>query len=193
MKLTIGKQELIQALNTVQGVLEKTGESILSHIKLDVKTDSLSMTASNSQNIWITTTYSEGFTVEEEGSICIKGHRLVSIAKVLHNPSVVLSSEESSSSNETLNISNGKANFKILECKSASDYPPMPDIEDTITQIEIEDSELGRIIDETIFSIGNKERKRHNGVRIEKKQEEKEDFRMISKEGTKLYITQRKN
>ena len=90
MELTIGKQELIKALGRVQGILEKNGDSILSHVKLETMNDKLCITASGSQSISIIATYDETVQIVDSGSICVKGHRLFNIAKALGDNTTVL-------------------------------------------------------------------------------------------------------
>lgn len=191
MEITIGKQELIQTLGIVQGILDKAGDSILAHIKLEAFENELRFTASSNQNIWITTSVTEGLSVSQTGSICVKGHRLFSIAKALQDPSVILRLEMSSENNiPQFSVLNGKASFKISECKSADEYPPVGSF-DAFTNIRLENACLKRMIDETGFSIADKERSGLNGVRLERISEEEGNFfRMVSSDGTRLSLSQ---
>ena len=97
MELTIGKQELVKALGRVQGILEKTGDSILSQVKLEAIDNKLRITASGSQSISIIANYEDTVQIAQEGSICVKGYRLFSIAKALSDNATVLSSNKNSS------------------------------------------------------------------------------------------------
>ena len=115
MELTIGKQELIKALGRVQGILEKTGDSILSQVKLEAKEDSLQITASGSQSISIIANYSESVQIAQQGGICVKGYRLFSIAKALGENVTSLQSTQLNTQTPQLKIKNGKANFKVVE------------------------------------------------------------------------------
>jgi len=193
VEITIGKQELIQTLSIVQGILDKAGDSILSHIKLEAFENEVRFTASSNQNIWITTSVTEGLEVKETGSICVKGHRLFSIAKALQYPSVVLKLETNSENNiPQFSVLNGKASFKISECKSADEYPPLNTF-NAFTNISLENASLKRMIDETGFSIAEKERSGLNGVRLERIVEDDGNyFRMVSSDGTRLSLSQAK-
>lgn len=193
MKFTIGKQELLKALGAVSGVLDKTQDTILSNIKLELLENELRLVASSSQNIWIQASFTEGLVIEEPGAICIKGHRLLSIAKVLQNPSVELLLENNQEYNTPqVSVTNGKANFKIAECKSAQEYPPIASF-DLFTSITISNAELKRMIDETSFSIAAKERFNLNGIHFERiAHDDGGVLRMVSSDGTRLSLSETK-
>jgi DNA polymerase-3 subunit beta len=190
VELTIGKQELIKALGRVQGILEKTGDSILSQVKLEAKQDSLQITASGSQSISIIANYSDSVQINQQGSICVKGYRLFSIAKALGEDTTILKTSSENSQNPQLNIQNGKANFKVVECKKSEEYPPIGSV-DIVTEINMDNDELKRMIDETSFSIASNERPGLNGTRLELVNSGVDVFlRMITSDGNRLSISQ---
>ena len=191
MELTIGKQELIKALGRVQGILEKTGDSILSQVKLEAYNSSMTITASGSQSISIIATYDDTVQVIEEGSLCVKGNRLFNISRALADNATTLKSSQGESNSQTpqLQVKNGKAKFKVVECKRAEEYPPIGSV-DVFTKITIKNDDLKRMLDETSFSIASNERPGLNGTRLEVVNDGSETFlRMVTSDGNRLSIS----
>jgi DNA polymerase III subunit beta len=196
VELTIGKQELIKALGRVQGILEKTGDSILSQVKLEAIDNKLRITASGSQSISIIANYEDTVQISEEGSICVKGYRLFSIAKALSDDATILKFDKNPTNKESniqtpqLHIRNGRANFKIVECKRADEYPPIGKV-DVLTGIKISNANLKRMLDETSFSIASNERPGLNGTRLERIIQGVDTYlRMVTSDGNRLSISQ---
>jgi DNA polymerase-3 subunit beta len=134
--------------------------------------------------MWMVSDLKDGFVTDQKGGVCVKGNRLLSIVKVLQNDSVSINYED----NKVI-IENGKSKFQILECKNIDNYPFLPDFNECISEIEVENTDLDRIINETIFSIGSHERTGINGVKFEYIKDNNK-FRMVSTDGTRMSLSE---
>ena len=119
MELYIETSELVNALSRVQGIVEKTGTSILSHVLVtaDKETEQITLTATDT-NLSLIASYPA--RVEQNGSVAIKAHRFFQIARSLGEQSVHLKYN----SKNRIELSSGKAKFRIAECRNADEFPP---------------------------------------------------------------------
>ena len=184
MEFYIDNSELSLGLARVQGIVDKTGTSILSHVLLHAEDDKLSITATDS-NMSLMSIY--GARIEQAGSICVKAHRFFQVVKSLEDKTVHVKLK----TGNRLDVKSGKAKFRIAECQSADEYPPIGKLE-VNSSIEIASGDLKRLIDETVFSIIDNDRAGLNGAHLESHELEskKSVLRMVTTDGNRLSFSE---
>ena len=98
----------------VQGIVDKTGTSILSHVLLHAENDKLSITATDS-NMSLISIY--GARIEQPGSICVKAHRFFQVIKSLEDKTVHVKLK----TGNRLDVKSGKAN-ELLNVKARMNF-----------------------------------------------------------------------
>jgi DNA polymerase-3 subunit beta len=184
VKFSINTKEFVRVLSSIQGIIDKTGQNQLSYVYLQVVDDNLLLNATNYQ---LTLVDRLEATVEEEGVICVKAHRLLQVMKTLYGPITTLSLSRRSM---RLNISCGKANFNIKECNPPDDFPPYNPPKSDIS-VSLSNKDLRRMLIETVFSIMKPERPEINGAHVEVIDKENGSFlRMVTTDGNRLSISE---
>jgi len=182
VKFSVNTKELIRVLSNIQGIIDKSGQNQLSNVFLHAIDDKLVLNATNNQ---LTLLDKIDASIEEEGLICVKAHRFLQVVRSLNDSITSISLKRM-----ILSVTSGKARFNIKECSPADDFPPYapPQSEDKIT---IKNSELRRMLGETIFSIMKPERQNLNGASVELHEKtEGNYFRMVTTDGTRLSISE---
>src|SRR5881296_714420 len=149
MKLRIAREELLTALQRVQGVVEKRNTMpILSNILLEAKPDGVDILATDLE-LGMRGLYKA--TVQEPGSITLSARKLYEILKELRDGEIELSTSE----NNWATIQAGKSQFKVVGL-SSSEYPALPAIErEGLTPLA--GSGLLQLIRKTLFAVGDKD------------------------------------
>lgn len=182
MKFSINTKELVRVLSNIQGIIDKTGQNQLSYVFLQAVDSKLILNATNNQ---LTLVDSIDATVEEEGVICVKAHRLLQVMKSLSGAITTISLRHL-----RLTVSSGQAQFNIKECNPTDDFPPY-DPPRSDLNISIGNNILRRMLLETVFSIMKPERADLNGAHIEIVNKEEESFlRMVTTDGNRLSISE---
>ena len=115
----IDNSELSLGLARVQGIVDKTGTSILSHVLLHAENDKLSITATDS-NMSLISIY--GARIEQPGSICVKAHRFFQVIKSLEDKTVHVKLK----TGNRLDVKSGKAKLELLNVKAQMNFHPSP-------------------------------------------------------------------
>lgn len=145
MKLTVGKQELLEKLSNVQNIVEKKNTMpVLSHFLLNVKKNQASMLATD-----LETAIREPISLspDKDGRLCIPARKLFEIVRELDGD-ITLASEDS----QWIRVSSGKSNFR-LACLNPDDFPTWPPMEKA-EEIQIDSGTLAEMIEKTIYSAG---------------------------------------
>ncbi|MDE3018266.1 MAG: DNA polymerase III subunit beta, partial [Nitrospirota bacterium] len=122
MKLRIARDEMLTALQRVQGVVEKRNTMPqLSNILLEAKPEGVDVTATDLE-IGMRGLYKA--TVQDPGSITLSARKLFEILKELPEGEIELSVTE----NNWATIRSGKSQFKVVGLPS-TEYPARPSIE----------------------------------------------------------------
>ena len=184
MQFSINTKELVRVLSNIQGIIDKTGQNQLSYVYMQAVDNHLLLNATNFQ---LTLVDRLEATVEEEGIICVKAHRLLQVMKTLFGPITKISLSKQAM---RLHISCGKASFNIKECKPPDDFPPYnPPKSDK--SLSISNKDLRRMLVETVFSIVKPERSEINGAHIEVLTKNEGSFlRMVTTDGHRLSISE---
>lgn len=184
MKLRIAREELLTALQRVQGVVEKRNTMpILSNILLEAKPDGVDILATDLE-IGMRGLYKA--TVLEPGSITLSARKLYEILKELGEGQIELTTGE----NNWATIQAGKSQFKIVGL-SSSEYPALPAIErEGLTPLT--GSGLLELIRKTAFAVGdNDARYILNGLLVTlTSAEKKTTLRLVGTDGHRLAVAE---
>ena len=184
MKLRIAREELLTALQRVQGVVEKRNTMpILSNILLEAKPDGVDIVATDLE-IGMRGLYKA--TVQEPGSITLSARKLYEILKELGGGELELTTGE----NNWATIQAGKSQFKVVGL-SSSEYPALPAIErEGLTPLA--GSGLLQLIRKTLFAVGdNDARYILNGLLITlTTAEKKTTLRLVGTDGHRLAVAE---
>lgn len=184
MKLRIAREELLTALQRVQGVVEKRNTMpILSNILLEAKPDGVDILATDLE-IGMRGLYKA--TVLEPGSITLSARKLYEILKELGEGQIELTTGE----NNWATIQAGKSQFKIVGL-SSSEYPALPAIErEGLTPLT--GAGLLELIRKTAFAVGdNDARYILNGLLVTlTSAEKKTTLRLVGTDGHRLAVAE---
>jgi len=157
MKITCTKEDILEALRSVQNALTSTTLPILSHVLMSARKELVELTATN-----LETTIRSNFTgnVEEEGQICVPGEKIFSIIRELPSEQVYLEVEENK-----LTLKCKEAMFNLLGL-SSSEFPEFPSIGKE--SFSIPQVTLREMFQKTIFAVSTDETRRNlNGIYLE--------------------------
>ncbi len=147
MKVQMLRQDLLTALQRVQGVVEKRNTMpILANILLEAKTEGLDILATDLE-LSMRGLYKA--TINEPGAVTFSARKLFEILKEIRDPEVVLTVSD----NSWVTIKAGRSEFRVVGLPS-QDYPSLPAIErDGL--IPLPSSGLLDLIRRTIFAVGD--------------------------------------
>jgi DNA polymerase-3 subunit beta len=183
MKLRITREELLTALQRVQGVVEKRNTMPqLSNILLEAKTEGVDVIATDLE-IGMRGLYKA--TVKEPGSITLSARKLFEILKELPEGEIELAVGE----NNWATLRSGKSQFKIVGLPS-SDYPALPAIErEGLTPVA--GAGLLELIRKTLFAVGdNDARYILNGLLVTLTTDKKTTLRLVGTDGHRLAMAE---
>lgn len=155
MNFSINKNELSNALSIVaHAVSSNSPQPSLRGIKIEAKNDSLILTGSDSDisiQKTVNITDSNNLVIQEEGSILIEAKYVIDIVKKIDSENVQVEIIDGS----LTRFSGNSAVFKI-NGMNAYDYPTI-DFSTSTEYIEMKQSDLSDIIEETAFAASLKE------------------------------------
>ena len=184
MKLRISRDELLTALQRVQGVVEKRNTMpILANILLEAKPEGLDISATDLE-IGMRGLYKA--TVEEPGSVTFSARKLFEILKEIKEPEISVSVGD----NSLVTIQAGRSQFKVVGLP-AQDFPALPAIERE-GLIPLPGSGLLELIRKTIFAVGdNDTRYVLNGVLVTVTSSNgKPTIRLVGTDGHRLAVAE---
>lgn len=145
MKITIARQDLLDAVNKVKTVVsQKSALPILSHILLETGESQVRLTATD---LKISIECSVDCTVEEPGSLTVSSQRLSSILAELPAGDLQLALAESN----VVILKAGKIDFKLFSM-SPDEFPPVRSF-DNVEPIIFQQSVLKNLFSKTSFAI----------------------------------------
>lgn len=144
MKLKIQKEEIQNALQKIQGIVDKkTTMPILSHFLLRVdKTASLMAT-----DLDIALKGPLKADIQGKGGLCIPARKLFEIAREVEGDLDIEVQE-----NNWIKVTSGKSTFKLMGLPEA-DFPALPEIIRT-DEVSMEAEKFRGMIDKTIYATG---------------------------------------
>ncbi len=184
MKLRIARDEMLTALQRVQGVVEKRNTMPqLSNILLEAKAEGVEVIATDLE-IGMRGLYKA--TVKEPGAITLSARKLFEILKELPDGEVELAVGD----NNWVTIRSGKSQFKIVGLPSA-DYPQLPAIERE-GLVPLDGTGFQNLIRKTLFAVGdNDARYILNGLLVTLiAGEKKATLRLVGTDGHRLALAE---
>jgi DNA polymerase III subunit beta len=189
MKFVAEKENLVKALNNVNGAVGKKNITIpiLLNIRLEAKDDMLSLTGTD-LNIAVSSHFKTN--IEKEGVTTAPAQLFFDIARKIPDGSQV--SLSLNADKKTLEIKYGKSKFK-LPCLSADEFPVIEEGEIN-KNFTMNTQDLLRIIDKSRFAISSDETRYYlNGIYFHSKDVEgKVILRGATTDGHRLAIVEAK-
>ncbi len=147
MRVTIARDELLTALQRVQGVVEKRNTMpSLANVLLEAKPEGLDILATDLE-LGMRGLYKA--KVEEPGSVTFSAKKLYEILKEIKEPEVAISVTDHS----LVTLRAGRSQFKVVGLPS-KDFPPLPAIERE-GLIPLPGASLLQLIRKTLFAVGD--------------------------------------
>ena len=179
MKIEVKRDDLLQSLQSVIGVVErKQTMPILANVLINIKFDHYSITATDLEVELISYVYSEN---KEEFSFTAPGRKLLDICRALPNESTV----QIESKDNKVQVSSEKSKFNLTTLPE-NEFPVIKDIQ-THNEINIPQDRLKQIIDKTHFSMAQQDVRYYlNGLLIEL---ESNKIRAVATDGHRLALS----
>src|SRR3569833_3564216 len=160
MKLTASREDILNPLQSVLGVVERRQTMpVLANVLLSARDDKLSITGTDLEVELVATASA---SVQAAGDITVPGRKLLDIFKALpEKTSVTLSTE-----GERVSIRGGRSRF-TLSSLPATDFPVIEEINAQQT-VHLEQGEFRRLIDKPHFSMAQQDDRYYlNGLLLE--------------------------
>jgi DNA polymerase-3 subunit beta len=181
MKLKIQKEDIQNALQSIQGIVDKkTTMPILSHFLLKVNKN-VSIMATD---LDIALKESVKAEIIEKGSLCIPARKLFEIAREVEGE-IFLESQE----NNWVKVTSGKSTFKLMGLPEA-DFPTLPEITKS-EELTIGAEKLKEMIEKTIYATGESDtRYTLNGLLLHliPKKKNSVEFKIVGTDGHRLSV-----
>jgi DNA polymerase-3 subunit beta len=180
MKLKLQREAIQQALQSIQGIVDKkTTMPILSHFLLKVnKSASLMAT-----DLDIALKGPLKAEILEKGSLCIPARKLFEIAREVEGD-LMLESQE----NNWIKVTSGKSTFKLMGLPE-DDFPALPEVSKA-EEITLKAEILKDMIEKTIYATGESDtRYTLNGLLLHFMPKKKTtEFKMVGTDGHRLSV-----
>lgn len=145
MKITISRQDLLDAVNKVKAVVSaKSALPILSHILVETGPSQIRLMASDLKTSIETTV---DCTVEKQGAVTVSSQRISSMLAEMPNEDITLHLTE----NNVIDIRCGKIQTKLFSL-AVEEYPPVRGF-DGIDSFNIQEGILKRLLEKCSFAI----------------------------------------
>ena len=182
MKITVERDELLRALNHIQGLVEKRNTvPILSNILLDVNDNKLRIFATD---MIIEVVQSLNCDVLNTGKTTISAHTLYDIIRKLSTGSQVEIMQ--AGTKDPIEIKSGKSNFKLPSI-SPEEFPTMDNAKMPFNFL-IKSNDLCLLLDRTKFAMSAEETRHYlNGIYLHAENvEDKEALIAVATDGHRL-------
>ena len=175
MKFSLPKENLLDELQLLQGIVEKRNTMpILANILMNVSSSEIELTGTDLE-VGLRTHFSAD--IQKPGAITVNGKKIFEIVKSLpdgQNVAVELKGE-------TLEITAGESEFKVL-CMQKEDYPQVPEARFE-KNIRLPLKDFKEMIDRVFYAITQEQRYYLNGALLSLKAKSME---LISTDGHRL-------
>lgn len=164
MEFKILKNEFLQALNQIQGVVEKKNVMpVLANVLLETSENILKISATDLEVALYVQTQAE---VKETGQITVLAKKLFDIVKEAAGEEIQIKVTD----NERVEITSLSNQCKIMALP-ANEFPKLPEVEGEFSTVKTE--EFMEMLNKVSFSMSNDETRYHlNGVYFEKQDHE---------------------
>ena len=147
MRVTVERNELLTALQRVQGIVEKRNTMpSLANVLLEAKPEGLDISATDLE-LGMRGLYKA--TVEEPGSVTFSARKLYEILKEINDSEIAMTVTDDC----LVTIKTGRGEFKVVGLPS-KDFPPLPAIERE-GLIPLPGVGLLQLIRKTLFAVGD--------------------------------------
>ncbi len=147
MRVTVTRDELLTALQRVQGIVEKRNTMpSLANVLLEAKSDGLDISATDLE-LGMRGLYKAN--VAEPGLITFSARKLYEILKEIKDQEIAITVTD----NSLVTIKAGRSQFKVVGLPG-KDFPPLPAIERE-GLIPLEGAGLLQLIRRTLFAVGD--------------------------------------
>ncbi|MDD9858982.1 MAG: DNA polymerase III subunit beta [Nitrospira sp.] len=145
--MTIAREELLTAVQRVQGIVERRNTMpSLANVLLEAKPDGLEILATDLE-LGMRGLYKA--TVTTPGSVAFPAKKLLDIIREIREPDIRLTVADSA----TVTITAGRSQFKVVGLPG-KEYPPLPAIERT-GLIPLPGDGMRQLIRQTVFAVGD--------------------------------------
>ena len=179
MKIELKRDDLLQSLQSVIGVVErKQTMPILANVLINIKLDHYSVTATDLEVELISYVYSDN---KDQFSFTVPGRKLLDICRALPpNSSVQIESKDNK-----IHVSSGKSKFNLTTLPE-NEFPVIKDIQNN-NEVTIKQDRLKQIIDKTHFSMAQQDVRYYlNGLLIEL---DSSKIRAVATDGHRLALS----
>ena len=183
MHFSVSKNVLLQHMQKVSKVsLSRSTMPILNSILFEVKGNDLSLRSSDIEITMITTLNVNGI---EDGCLAIPTRIILDIINEIEEENIEINAD----SEGVINLTAGKGSYKIIG-RPGEEFPSIPNIVD-ISNVEIDNKILGRMIKKTIIAVSGDELKPSlTGVLFKIK---KDNIISVATDGHRLVCINRKD
>jgi len=179
MKLTVSKNQILEELQLLQGIVEKRNTMpILANILMDVRAGRMELTGTDLE-VGLRTSCEA--RVEEEGAVTVSGKKIFEIVKSLPEQCEITIRENDDLMMEILAA---KSRFKVL-CLPKEDYPQVPEPKFS-AKIVLPMDKFREMIDRVYYAIAQEQRYYLNGALMILKNNSME---LVSTDGHRLSYT----
>lgn len=178
MKLTASREDILNPLQSVIGVVERRQTMpVLANVLLSARDDKLSITGTDLEVELVATASA---SVQAPGDITVPGRKLLDIFKALpEKTSVTLSTE-----GDRVSLKGGRSRF-TLSTLPAAEFPVVDEINAQQT-LTVSQGEFRRLIDKTHFSMAQQDVRYYlNGLLLET---EGKSLRAVATDGHRLAL-----
>ncbi len=186
MQVTIARDELLTAIQRVQGIVEKRNTmQSLGNVFLEAKSDGLDILATDLE-LGMRGLYKAN--VKKPGTITFSARKLFDIIKEIRDPEITMTVAD----NSRVTLKAGRSQFDVVGLPG-KDYPPLPAIERT-GLIPLPGEGMLQLIRRTLFAVGdNDTRYVLNGLLVTIVQEDDTPvIRLVGTDGHRLAVADQK-
>jgi DNA polymerase-3 subunit beta len=160
MKLTATREEILEPLQNIIGVVERRQTMpVLSNVLLSARNNKLAITGTDLEVELVST---KGLEVSQAGDVTVPGRKFLDICRALPEGTPVTLATEG----ERLSIRGGRSRF-TLTTLPAAEFPLVDDVSAQQT-ISVSQAEFRRLIDKTHFSMAQQDVRYYlNGMLLE--------------------------
>jgi len=179
MKFSILKENILEELQLLQGIVEKRNTMpILANILMNVTENEIELTGTDLE-VGLKTHFEA--QIEKPGAITVNGKKIFEIVKSLSEGQNIVFDEKD---DLVMEITSGESEFKVL-CLPKEDYPQVPDLKFE-KNILIPLQDLKDMIDRVYYAITQEQRYYLNGALLYLKDKQME---LVSTDGHRLSYT----
>ena len=178
MKLTAAREDILDPLQSVIGVVERRQTMpILANVLLSARDDRLGITGTDLE---VELVASHAVSVQQSGDVTMPGRKLLEIFRALPEKSSVSITTEG----DRATLRAGRSRF-TLACLPATEFPVVEEI-NSQQHLKVAQSELRRLIDKTHFSMAQQDVRYYlNGMLLET---EGKSLRAVATDGHRLAL-----